>query len=61
MAPFNITIFLNISCNINFFAIYHPKLKIFLDAKDDDNYDEEGGNQQEKNIILLKSALKPTS
>ena len=21
--------------------IYHPKLKIFLDVKDDDNYDEE--------------------
>ena len=55
MAPFNITIFLNVwgtffSCNINFLAIYHPKLKIFLDVKDDDNYDEVGGNQPEKNI-----------
>ena len=38
------------SCNITFLAIYHPKLKIFLDVKDDDNYDEEGGNQPAKNI-----------
>ena len=29
--------------------IYHSKLKIFLDIKDDDNYDE-GDNQPEKNI-----------
>ena len=33
-------------------------LKIFLDIEEDDNYDE-GDNQQEKNITLLKSALKP--
>ena len=46
------------SCNINFLAIYHPKLKIFLDVKDDDNYDEEGGNQPEK-TLLLNNALKP--
>ena len=38
------------SCNIKFLAIFNPKLKIFLDVKDDDNYDEEGGNQPEKNI-----------
>ena len=29
--------------------IYNPKLKIFLDIEDDDNYDE-GDNQPEKNI-----------
>ena len=33
-----------------FLLIYHPKLKIFLDIEDDDNYDEEGDNQPEKNI-----------
>ena len=47
---------------------YHPKLKIFLDVKDDDNYDEEGGNQPEKNKVpwslgkgssLLSTSLFP--
>jgi len=55
MAPFNITIFLNVWGT--FFLLQHkivshlpPKIKIFLYVKDDDNYDEEGGNQSEKNI-----------
>ena len=38
--------------------IYHPKLKIFLDVEDDDNYEEEGDNKPEK-TLLLKNALKP--
>ena len=37
--------------------IFTPKLNIFLDVKDDDNYDEEGGNQPER-TFLLKRALK---
>ena len=65
MAPFNITIFLNVWGT--FFLLQHkifshllPKIKIFIDVIDDDNYDEEGGNQSEKNITPgPKSALKP--
>ena len=58
MAPFNITIFLNVWGTFFLLQhtifrhvplIYNPKLKIFLDIEDDDNYDE-GDNQPEKNI-----------
>ena len=55
MISFNITIFLNVWGT--FFLLQHkifshlpPKIKKFLDVKHDHNYDEEGGNQPEKNI-----------
>ena len=55
MTPFNITIFLNVWGTFfllqhKFFSHLPPKIKFFLDVKDDHNYDEVGGNQPEKNI-----------
>ena len=59
MAPFNIPIFLNVWGTFFLLQhkifrhvplIYNPKLKIFLNFEDDDNYDEEGDNKPEKNI-----------